>query len=93
VDKSEDDDPGDAGTTPGGGGNPSGWWEFAGKLLDQVGSGTWTWHKTGQLAALIIVLAGALAGLALAGYGLVGPSTGRFTLAGAILLDRVTFRA
>jgi len=41
-----------------------GGWDFADRLIDRIGSRTWTWGKTGQLAVLIVVLTGSLAALA-----------------------------
>lgn len=56
---------------PDGGGGPPvrGGWDFAGRLIDRIDSGTWTWSKTWQLAVLVMVFAAALAILDWAGHG------------------------
>jgi hypothetical protein len=40
--------------------------------MDRIGSRTWTWSKTGQVALLIVVLAGSLAALAWTVYECTG---------------------
>ncbi len=42
----------------------AGGWDFADRLVDRIASRNWTWGKTGQLALLIMVVAGSLAALA-----------------------------
>jgi hypothetical protein len=72
-----------------------GGWDFAYRLIERIASRTWTWSKTGQVALLIVVLAGSLAALAWTVHectGFPGWAVGLGTVAGGTSLGFGAFR-